>query len=179
MDLVGSWTIRVLKRDGQAEEFDGLKLAAAIWRAMGGRKDTYSRAIYLSEAVRFYLSRGRQGCVSSAAIFEMCVMLLQHVGLPSAARRMQEHRSWRLARRREFRIRHERGELTLWEKAWLAQFAQRCWHLSTRTARILAGQVEADLLRGAAREVPRQEIIDRLNEVTAAYGLADAVPVAR
>ena len=179
MDLVGSWTIRVLKRDGQAEEFDGLKLAAAIWRAMGARKVTYSRAVYFSDAVRFYLLRGRQGCVSSAAIFEMCVKLLQYVGEPVAARQMQEHRSWRLARRRELCIRHERGELTLWEKAWLAQFAQRCWHLSTRTARILAGQVEADLLRGTAHEVPRQDIIDRLNDITAAYGLADAVPVER
>jgi hypothetical protein len=176
-DLVGSWTIRVLKRDGQAEEFDGLKLAAAIWRAMGGGKDAYPQAAYFSEAVRSYLSRCRQGCVSSAAIFEMCVKLLQYVGQPLAARRLQEHRSWRLARRREFRVRHEPGKLTLWEKSWLAEFAQRCWCLSARTSRILAGQVEEDLLRTPAREVPRQEIIDRLNEITAAYGLADAVPV--
>jgi hypothetical protein len=105
--------------------------------------------------------------------------LLQYVGQPLAARRLQEHRSWRLARRGELRIRHERGKLTLWEKGWLAEFAQRCWRLSNRTARILAGQVEADLLRGPAREVPRQEIIDRLNEITAAYGLADAVPAGR
>jgi hypothetical protein len=179
MDLVGSWTIRVLKRSGQAEEFDGLKLAAAIWRAMGGRKGAYPQALYFSDAVRFYLSRGRQGCVSSAAIFEMCVKLLQYVGQPLAARRLQEHRSWRLARRRGLRIRHERGELTQWEKGWLAEFAQRCWRLSAPTARILAGQVEADLLREDSREIPRQEIIDRLNEITAAYGLADAVPVVR
>lgn len=171
--------IRVLKRDGQAEEFDGLKLAAAIWRAMGGDRDSYSQALYLSDAVRSYLWRGRQGCVSSAAIFEMCVKLLQYVGQPLAARRLQEHRSWRLARRREFRIRHEPGKLTLWEKAWLAQFAQRCWRLSPCTARILAGQIEADLLQTPAREVPRQEIIDRLNEITAAYGLADAIPVSQ
>ncbi len=177
--MVGSWTIRVLKRDGQAEEFDGLKLAAAIWRAMGGGQDFYPQALYFSDAIRFYVSRGRQGCVSSAAIFEMCVKLLQYVGQPLAARRMQEHRSWRMARRRELRIRHERGKLTLWEKGWLAEFARRSWRLSTRTARILAGQIEADLLQGSAREIPRQEIINRLNEITAAYGLADAVPVAR
>jgi hypothetical protein len=109
----------------------------------------------------------------------MCVKLLQYVGQPLAARRLQEHRSWRLGRRREFRIRHERGKLTVWEKSWLAEFAQRCWRLSARTSRILAGQVEEDLLRTPAREVPRQEIIDRLNEITAAYGLADAVPVTR
>ena len=171
--------IRVLKRDGKAEEFDGLKLAATIWRAMGGGKEAYSQAVFFSDAVRFYLSRSRRGCVSSAALFEMCVKLLQHIGQPLAARRLQEHRSWRLARRREFRIRHERGKLTLWEKGWLADFAQRCWGLSPGTARTLAGQVEADLLRTPAREVPRQEIINRLNEITAAYGLADAVPVSR
>ena len=170
--------IRVLKRDGQAEEFDSLKLASAIWRAMGAGRDTYSQALYFADAVRFYLLRGRQVCVSSAALFEMCVKLLQYVGQPLAAQQMQEHRSCRLARRRELRIRHERGELTLWEKGWLSEFAQRSWRLSNRTARILAGQVETELLRGAAREVSRQEIIDRLNEITAAFGLVDAVPVA-
>ena len=83
--MAGSGTIRILKRGGGVEDFDGLKLAAALWRTLGGGREGYHQSLYLSDAVRFYLVRGGRYCVSSAAIFEMCVRLLCHIGRTAAA----------------------------------------------------------------------------------------------
>jgi len=175
----GSRTIQVLKRNGKAEEFDELKLACAFWRAMGGRRESRPVAVHLSQAVRFYLSREQHSCISSAAIFEMCVKVLVHAELLEAASMLQAHWSWRQGRRRELRVRHDFGKVTLWDKSWLADFAQRSWRLSRRSARILAEQVETDLLKDGPQEVARDEVIARLNDAVSAYGLADAVPVSR
>jgi hypothetical protein len=175
--VTGSGTIRVLKRDGTVEEFDGQKLAAAIWRVIRHEGQPFERATYLSDAVLFYLSRSGRACTSSAAVFEMCVKVLQHVQLARSAGAMQEHRSWRHRKRTVLRIHHEGGKTTLWDKSWLARFAQRSWHLSPAASRIVAANVEHELLSCDQAEFDRQCVIEKLNDCVASYGLADAVPV--
>jgi hypothetical protein len=177
--MSGSGTIRVLKRDGSVELFDVVKLSGVLWRAIRPSGHPYERARYLGDAVMFYLSRDGSRCVSSAAIFEMCVRLLQHVGFAEAATAFQGHRSWRQAKRKSLRVTHEGLKVTLWDKSWLAGFAQRCWHLSPGTARTIAGEIEAGLLAGGEDQVSRFAVIEMLNERVAAYGLADAVPADR
>ena len=173
----GSGTIRVLKRDGSVEPFDLARLAGAMWRAMPGTPGRYRDARPLAEAVCLYLKRCRLRCVSSAALLEMCLQVLRRVGLGEAAVAMETHRAARRTLRRTLRIRHEAGSATLWDRTWLAELAERCWGLPPSAARLLAGQFERELLAERPRELPREEVLARLNRCAGAWGLADAVPV--
>lgn len=172
----GSRMIQVLKRDGSAEPFEARKIMSAMWRAIGGDIDSFRQAQTLAEALHFYLIRKCVPCISSAAIFEMSIRLLQHAGKRQATLRLQAHWSKRQSRRRQLRVRHDNARITLWDKAWLAQWAQRSWNISLPTAKLLAAQVEEELLNGPSQEVTRQHVIDLLNDLVSAYGLADAVP---
>lgn len=177
--MSGSGTIRVLKRDGSVEAFDARKLSAAIWGAMQGGGARFEHARRMGEAVETYLRRCGGGCVSSSAVFEMVVKALRHVGLFAAADAAESYCKWRNTLRRQLRIRYNTGNLTFWDKGWLCQFARRSWGVSSATARILAGQVEIDLIRGNDLVVSREAVIDALNRLMSKYGLADAVPVER
>ena len=168
--------IWVLKKDGTAEAFDRRKLAAAIWRAMSRTRASYDHAARLAEAIETYIRRSRTRCVSSAAVFEMTLKALKYVGIPDAAESAEEYAQWRGLLRKQLRIRHEGDRLTMWEKSWLFEFAQRGWQVSRRTARIFAGQVEEDLLRSGQTVVHRADVIEALNRMMAEYGLADALP---
>lgn len=173
----GSGTIRVLKRDQSVEWFDAHKLSAAMWRAMSGTTGSYSDAWQLAEAVDIYLNRNDWHCVSSAALFEMALKVLNRAHLSHAADAMESHRQSRTLGRLALRIRHEDGRLTFWDKAWLARLAQRVWHVWPGTGRILAGQIESDILTAGTSVVSKQEVLARLNELVSQLGLAEAVPV--
>lgn len=167
----------MIKRDGCEEEFSRAKLAAGLHRAMerteGSRKDAWE----LAWAIEIYLHRRRCRFVSSAAIFEMGLKVLRRVALADAAQAMERHRSRRARRRRALRVHHGCRRVTRWEKGWVSDLARVGWGLSAATGRIIAGEVERCLLAQDALHVDRREVVDLLNEVVAAYGLADAVPV--
>jgi hypothetical protein len=173
----GSGTIRVLKRNRSVEQFDARKLAAAMWRAMQNTRAPFEYALRLAQAVELYLQRRGGGCVSSSALFEMTVKALRHVGLNSAADGAESYCKWRNTLRKQLRIRYNTGNLMFWDKGWLCELARRSWHVCPATARILAGQVEIGLFRGADLVVSREAVVDALNRLTSEYGLADAVPV--
>lgn len=172
----GSGTIRVVKRDGRAEPFEPAKLAGSIGRAMRETVHRPSDARELALAIGLYLARSGWGCVSSAALFEMTVKVLRRAGLAEAADVLEADRRRRRAARDRLRVRHGGGKVTLWDKSWLGELAERGWLLSRSTARILAGEVERELLAGGAREVSRRDVLARLNAMVAAYGLAGSVP---
>lgn len=171
-----SRTIWVLKRDGTSERFDVAKLTAAIWRAMSRTGASYEHAAKLAEAVGTYVIGSHSSCVSSAAVFEMVLKALKYVNIAEAAEAAENYCRRRSLLRRQLRIRHEGGRLTMWAKGWVCQFAFRSWRISRRTARILAGQVEQEILRSGQGIVSRSKVISTLNCLIAAYGLADAVP---
>lgn len=174
----GSRTIQVIKRDGAGEAFDLPKLAASIWGAMQLRRGgCYLDAMELAKAVETYIERIGWPVVSSAAVFEMTVKVLRRVHFRDSADTYETLRQVRKARRKQFRVVHPNGRVTMWDKSWLAKVGCGSWQLSQRTSRILAGQVEADLLAGSGRWASREDIIDKLNQLVAEYGLADAVPV--
>ena len=175
--MSGSGTVQVLKSDGNLEDFDSRKLSAAMWRVIRTHGGSYDQASELGAAMALYLDRVSWVCITSAAVFEMCVKVLRQVGFSPAAEALEDHREWRNARRRRLRVRHDTGKVTLWEKSWLCEFARRSWHLSGSAARIIAGRIEADLLAETQTSVSRQAVVDRLNAYVAGYGLADAVPV--
>lgn len=174
--MIGSRTIRVLKRDGSVEEFSPYKLAAAIWRALSGRGGQYRDAADLALAIGVYLDRGQWACISSAAVFEMTVKVLRRVHFDEAAAALESCRASRAARRRRLRIDHG-GQVTYWEKGWLVRLGSQSWQLSPQTARIIAGHVESSLLSQPGRVIPRADATDLFNQCVAEYGLADAVPV--
>jgi len=173
----GSRKVRVLKRDGTAEDFSRRKLAAAMWRSMTGTCGEFRDAAELARAVEIYLVRRRLLCTSSAAVLEMTMKVLRRVGLPAAADAMEGHHAWRSARRKRLRILHDGGRLTCWDKSWLAKFICRSWDVLPATGRIVAGILEEELLAGPARQFSREDVIARMNECVASLGLADAVPV--
>jgi len=168
--------IQVLKRDGSVEGFDARKLTAAIWRSMRGASRTFEHACRLAEAVELYLRRRDVRCISSTALFEMTLKVLRCVGPLRAADAAEKFRQLRDALRRQLRIRHEKGRITYWDKAWACEFARASWGVSPQTARILAGKIEIELFALNDPVVPRQKVLDMLNRMMAEYGLADAVP---
>ncbi|MBN1554358.1 MAG: hypothetical protein JXA11_06410 [Phycisphaerae bacterium] len=168
---------RVRKRDGSVEEFSAAKLAGALRRVLdrleGARADAYD----LAAGVGLYLRRTRQSLVSSSAVFNMLTKVLRRVGLGDAAELMELHRTLRMVRRRLLRIRHDDGCSTQWDKSWLAMLAERMWHVSRGTARILAAEIELHLLPQEEREISREEIVELLNDQVSQWGLAEPVPV--
>ncbi len=176
-DVDGSRKIRVIKRDGAEEAFDAAKLAGAIYRAMRQTSGRYYDACQLALAIEMYLDRSGWGRISSAAVLEMAVKVLRQSGLAAAGDRLDTRDRGRRARRRRLCIRHDNGKVTLWDKSWLSQLAERSWFLSRPTGRVLAGEIESQLLAAKAGVVSRGDILNLLNERVAQYGLADAVPV--
>jgi len=173
----GSRTVRVLKRDGTAEDFDRRKLAGTMWRSMKGTCAELRDATELSHAVELYLLRRRCPCVSSAAVLEMTVKVLRRVGLGPAADALEFHHSWRGIRRKLIRVGHDGGRVTAWDKGWLSKFVCRSWDVLPATGRIVASMLENDLLGDKQTRFTREELIRRMNECVAALGLADTVPV--
>jgi hypothetical protein len=167
----------VLKRDGSVERFDRRKLSAVMWRAMKGTCGELRDAVELSGAVELYLVRSRCPCVSSAAVLEMTIKVLRRVGLAPAAEALEFHHSWRAIRRKKIRVRHDTGRVTGWDKSWLAKFICRSWDVLPVTGRIIASMLEDELLGEDRNHFGREDLVGRMNECVAAYGLAGAVPV--
>jgi len=166
-----------MKRDGSFERFDEAKLAGSMWAAMKGRLGGHEDARELARAVTCHLHRTGQDCISSTAVFEMALKVLRRVRLWDVARAMEMAQQRRRAGRKLLRVLHDGGHMTLWDKSWLATLASHSWHLSPGCGRILAAMIERELLREPSQTVHRQDLLDRVNDYVAAYGLADAVPV--
>lgn len=175
----GSGTIRVIKRNGSVEDFDRRKIAGALYRAMEDTEGTFHDACELAWAIEIYLQRRECPCVSSAAVLEMGLKVLHRVCLSDAADALEDHHADRARRRRWFRVDHDCGTVVVWDKTWVCEMARVCWHVSPTTSRILAGEVEKCLLQRPSGRAARREIVDLLNQCVAAFGLADAVPVAQ
>jgi hypothetical protein len=169
--------IRVVKRDGGIEPFDEAKLAGSIWRGLSGGGACHEAAWHLARAIKTYLIRAGKRRATSAAIFEMVARILRRVDLGGSAGRLEAHRVARNLFRRRLRIRHEGGQITFWDKSWLAQLACRGWLLMPGTGRIVASMVEARLMDRHERQLSREQIVEMLNEEVSWLGLADAVPV--
>ncbi len=168
---------RVRKRDGSVEDFDVAKLAGAIRRVLDRLEGVCADPEDLARGIQLYLQRSRRATVSSSAVFGMLVKVLRRVRLGDAAELFELHRTLRMVRRRLLRIRHDDGCATQWDKSWLAAIAERMWHVSRTTARMLAGEIELHLLPQEEAEVSRDEVLLMLNCHVSQWGLAEAVPV--
>ncbi len=173
----GSRKIRVIKSDSTEEFFDARKLAASMFRAMQGRRGRLYDAMQLAIAIGIYFQRSSLRRINSDALGELAAKVLRRCRLGAAAEAMEDFRQRRRIRRARLCVRHEAGMVTMWDKGWLSSWAQSSWMLSRTTSRILAGQVERELLDGEAIVVSRLDVLDMLNRRVAEYGLADAVPV--
>ncbi|MDP7287003.1 MAG: ATP cone domain-containing protein [Phycisphaerae bacterium] len=174
----GSRTIRVVKRDGTSESFDRAKLASAMYKGMRGGGQSLSEARELALAIDIYLHQRAWKTVSSAAVFEMVIKTFRQVGMDLPAAIMETHHTWRIRKRRNMKIRYPDGLTALWDKGWLVKLICRSWHLGKPVGRVLAGDIEASLLYAdTVGLIERDSLIEKVNTLVAAYGLADAVPV--
>lgn len=169
--------IKVTKRDGSVEDFDVAKLGGTLGRGFKRVGGDISDARELARAIEIFLIRGKRYDISSAALFEMGLKALRHVKMNDAAELLELHRTLRTIRRRLIRVRHEDDKLTMWDKSWLVELGIRMWGVSRTTARILAGEVENEIISKDCPEIPREQILDLLNRRVAEFGLADAVPI--
>ena len=167
----------VVKRDGQCERFDGRKLAGSMWRAMPTGEGRFLDVCDLAAAIEIYLARNGRTRVSSRAVFEMTLKVLRRAGFGDAAEGMECFAPCRAGGRLRLRVAHEGGRCTRLDKRWLIDQLQACWQISGATARIIAGQVEHDLLSCGRKEVTRRDVLQLLNARVSEFGLADAVPV--
>ncbi len=176
--MSGSRMIRVLKRDGNPEPFSAHKLAAAIARGMKrAKRGSLRDARDLAGVIQVYLQQRDMTAVSSAAVFEMTLKVLHRVGMDPAANAMEAYRFRRSWRRRRVCVDHGDGRVTTWSKAWLGRIGGRMWHLAAPTTRIISALVEEKVLRGRARILRRQKLLDLFSTYVSELGLADAVPV--
>jgi len=173
----GSGTIRVLKRDGGSEPFQTLKLAGAMWRGMQQTRGRFRDARDLAEAIEVHLGRTKQYTVTSDTVFSMAIRVLRRTRMGRAGQVIETHRLWRRAQRSGVLLYHGPNKITLWDKSWLCQVVQNAWGVSLATARTVAGAVEDDLLGTDEIMVTREEVLTRMNEAVAQFGLAEAVPV--
>lgn len=173
----GSGKIQVCKSDSTEEAFDVCKLAGSMFNAMRGTRGRHYDAMQLAIAIGIYLRQTSWLTVTSEALAELTTKVLNRCRLDGAARAMGQYRRNRIIGRGRLQVRQEGGQVTMWDKAWLSSWAQRSWLVSRNTSRILAGQVERELLKSGVTEVSRLDVLDMLNRRVAEYGLADAVPV--
>ncbi len=169
--------VEVIKRDGSTEAFDTAKLAGMLRKGMQRLGYPADNAGDLAGAVEVYLQRMQQQEISSSAVFEMGLKTLQHVGLDDVADVIELTRDLRRARRSMLRVRQDDGKFTAWEKGWLADLGGRMWCLSPNCARIIAAEVEQQLLEVETTKISRDEVLDLFNRHVFEFGLADAVPV--
>ncbi len=173
----GSRTIRVVKRDEREEAFEADRLAASMYQAMLRTAGSFYDASQLALAIGMHLERNGPDVIRSADLFQLCLDVLRRVRLTAAAERLEAHREWRQRRRQALRVRHDGGQVTLWDKSWVGDLASRTWHLSPRAGRVIAAQIEAELLGSTCRDVPRRDVEEAISERVVAFGLADAVPL--
>jgi len=173
----GSGTIRIAKRDGTFEPFDRDKLAAMMYKAMQDSPRAFSESREVALAIDIYLQRRGWPTVSSAAVLEMVLRTLRRIGMDLPAAIMETHHTWRLRRCRHMKVRYPDGRTAVWDKGWLVKLICSSWHLGRATGRVLAGYMEARLLDEDVDVIDRDKLIEQVNTLVAAYGLADAVPV--
>jgi hypothetical protein len=174
----GSRTIRVAKRDGTFEPFDRAKLGAAMYRVMQDGEDTFSEAGEVALAIDIYLDQRGWSTVSSAAVFEMVLKTFRRIGMDLPAAIMETHHTWRARRRRCLKVIYPDGRTARWDKGWLVKLICSSWHLGGTAGRILAGDIEIQLLESdTVGLIGRNDLIEQINALVSACGLADAVPV--
>lgn len=168
--------ISVIKRDGSTEGFERLKVRSCLMRALAGEIDGLYQADVLSSALEFYLHRRKLRCISSPALMEMVLTALKAAGQKRAARRMERFHARRMGLRGRLVLHHGFGPPTAWSKEWLAHHARSLYDLGATAARILAGDVELQLLRRRRREIGRGEVMRMLHREAQAFGLTALSP---
>lgn len=176
--MIESGMIEVRKKSGQVQEFDTAKLAGCLWRAIDVAGGDYQTAKELARAVEIYLRRKHRKTTSSSAIFEMSLKALRRVKMGEAAEVLELHSALRAIRRRMLRINHGNGHFTEWDKNWLVKLGKQIWQLSEKTARIIASEIELEILPSQQEKIlTRAQICQHLNCKVVELGLADAMPV--
>ncbi len=173
----GSWKIDVIKRDGSREPFRVEKLAAVLWRVGMQHGREYSESFDQACAIRIYLKRTDEREISSAELLGLVFKAMYRMKLPEGVVLVGLHSSLRSRHRNAMRVIHGNGSCVAWDKSWLAQVAERMWNISPTVSRIIAGEVEADLLEHECALVRRDVVIEILNTKVSEFGLAEAVPV--
>ncbi len=175
--MKGSRKIFILKRDGSIEPFDKHKLRACLLRALPPHEGCLDRATALSSAIRCYIIRRRERCVTSAAVMEMVLAALRAVSLPITAERMEDWHAQRLEMRNRLVLHHSDTASSNWSKDWLVQQAKAQWGIGTVSARIIAGHIERILMAGGCLAITRAEVIAMLEQQVSAFGLVLACPL--
>ena len=88
--MSGSRKILVRKRDGTEEQFNALKLAGCIARAMGA-EGRYHIARSLAGAIETYLTRNERFSVSSRTLAKLTIKVLRKVSMEDEAESLELH----------------------------------------------------------------------------------------
>ena len=147
--------ITVLKRDGSLEPFTPEKLRAALMRVLPEGVDSFGRASVLTSTIECYLLSHGPRFVSSGALLEIALAALRAIHLERSARQWEQHHSRRWQLRRQLVIHHNSSGDSDWSKNWLVSHLCAHWSLGRPTARVLAGQVEQQLMPMVRRQLAR------------------------
>jgi len=129
----------------------------------------------LSAAVGQYLRRRGVRCLTSAAVLEMVLTTLRISGLGRVGAELERRHAARLGMRNRLILDHGSGVRTAWSKDWLVRRLCSRWALGRAAARILAGEIELELLGMDLEEIHRNEVVAMLTERVAACGLTGHV----
>ncbi|MHC4716943.1 MAG: ATP cone domain-containing protein [Planctomycetota bacterium] len=164
--------ICVLKRDGTSEPFDRYKLRGCLLGLLKSLGEELWHAEVLSSAVGQYLRRRGIRCITSAALLEMVLTALRISGLGDVGGELERRHRARLGMRNRLVLDHGSGVRTAWSKDWLVGRLRARWGLGRAAARVLAGEVELDLMARGSTRIGREEVARMLTERVASCGLA-------
>jgi len=172
MDM--SRKINVVKRDGSMEPFDVHKLAASLRRA--GCEDGYREAIALASGMCIHLVRKGVSRIDHSEILGMVRKILGDRAFDGMTV-IELHCRLRDEMRKEVFVRYDDGNFVRWDKSWMVGLIHRMWDVSIPVSRILAGEIEMELLESTKKVFDRNELVRIINVLVSAFGLADAVSV--
>lgn len=170
--LAQARTICVLKRNGTSEPFDRFKLRGCLLGLLKSLGADPWHGEILSAAVGQYLHRRRVRCITSAALLEMVLTTLRISGLAEVASELERRHAARLSMRSRLVLDHGMGVRTVWSKDWLVRRLCSRWRLGLAAARILAGEIELELLGQSLDVIRRQDVEAMLTDRVVACGLA-------
>ena len=173
----------VVKRGGKAEVFETAKLRRCLAAGMEGCDCDTRLADALARAVKLHLRDWTGAAPPTTDYVFRCVRAaLMETGLECAALKLSRHRRQRAARRRKLIVLDNRacGAVRVpWRKAAVAQTLETLYELGHSVARILAGEIERQVL-GLEYDVISTALIAELTRSELlAWGLADAGTMAR
>lgn len=175
--------VRIVKRDGNTESFDFMKLKRSVSAAMktSGYDPGYADA--LAKAVAIHVREWDEHEPPTTEYLFSCVRsVLEETGLGDVAQAIVRHRRQRAGRRSTVSVidpRRPQRAPSAWCKSRLVETLERRYQVKSDVARFLGGEIEQRLLALGYHVVSTALVAELIRNELMAWGLSDEAAAAR